>query len=199
MKNTLVMGLMGLFLCSFAEVDEAFADVVTLPLNCAGDYNVNTPRWTTNFDLGVTFSEISHVYIDWSGEINADLYPGNPDPIPYYGIMEADISTLSPLAFATVFGGVSTYPNPEPFDARSEFVLWDVHYTWNDFFDGKGTITILVPSIAGDPPPIYRGSAVIDNATLVIEGTIIPEPSTLVLIGLGFTQVLGLKRNNRKN
>jgi len=181
----------------------ALGDVIELPLDCAGTYDVNTPAWTTDFDLGVTFSEISHVYIDWSGEINAGLYQdfGDPNPTPFYGSLIAGIGSIPGegwLRRATVQGGVSTYPAPEPFDVRSEFWLLDPSATWNSFLDGKDIITILIPSVVGDPAPIYDGSAVLNDATLVVEGTIVPEPATLVLLVLGFTQIIRRKsRNNR--
>ena len=43
------------------------AAIVELPLDCAGTYDPDNQYWTTDFDLGVTFTEIFHVYIDWSG------------------------------------------------------------------------------------------------------------------------------------
>jgi hypothetical protein len=208
MKNTLSMGLVGLFLCAFALANGAFAEIVTLPLNCAGDYNVNTPRWTTNFDLGVTFSEISHVYIDWSGEIYGRLGQGieYPEPTPGYGILEAYIGAYPDypplrIAFSDVYGGMSTYPSPEPFDVRSKFLLYGYGpgVTWNDLLDGKETITIYYPSIVSTANIIDDGSAVLNDATLVVDGTIIPEPATFVLLGLGFLQIFRRKNHNHRN
>lgn len=68
------------------SVASSNADIVQLPLDCAGIYDLNTPAWTLDFDLGVTFTDISHVYIDWSGDITGGLAtdpytPGDPFPI----------------------------------------------------------------------------------------------------------------------
>jgi hypothetical protein len=59
----------------------AKADIVQLSLPCAGVYDLNTPYWSADFDLGVTFTDISHVYVDWSGETIAALAAeySNPD------------------------------------------------------------------------------------------------------------------------
>jgi hypothetical protein len=193
MKNTLSIILAGLVFCILSGATSVFAEIVEFPLNgCAGTYTVDTPYWTSDFDLGVTFSEISHVYIDWSGEINADLYPGNPDPLPGYGKLVAGIGPIPGegwLRSASVLGGVSTYPEPEPFGKSSEFFIYQLGVTWDSLLDGKESITIFIPSVAGDPPPISQGSVVLNNATLVVDGTIIPEPATIVFIGLGIMSI----------
>jgi hypothetical protein len=147
-----------------------------------------------DFDLGVEFSEISHVYINWSGEINAGLSQGigDPEPIPFYGQLTAGIGPIPGegwLRSASVWGGVSTYPDPEPFNLSSEFFLYQPGVTWDSFLDGKERITIFIPSMVGDPPPISQGSVVLNNATLIVDGTIIPEPATFVLLGLGFLPI----------
>ena len=57
---------------------------IELTLDCAGDYSLGD-TWSANFNLGVTFSDISHVYIDWEGEITAGraIYYTKPDePFP---------------------------------------------------------------------------------------------------------------------
>jgi hypothetical protein len=63
----------------------AKADMVQLSLPCAGVCDLNTPYWSADFDLGVSFTDISHVYVDWSGEITGGLAveyePGDPFPI----------------------------------------------------------------------------------------------------------------------
>jgi len=170
----------------------AFGDVVELPLDCAGFYDVSTPAWTMDFDLGVTFSEISHVYIDWSGEITAGLAeyysdPGNPFPL------KVGVSAFlgsNPWRQKILWGGEGTYPLPEPFDIISE-ILPSV---WSDLFDGQGTILIGYEEINIWPPTdpgyyIEHGSVMLNDATLIVEGTTVPEPTTLILFGFGFMSI----------
>jgi hypothetical protein len=163
------------------------ADTVELPLNCAGTYDVNTPPWTTDFDLGVTFSEISHVYIDWSGEMTAGLdeWMGNYN-VAMVGFDAVLLGAYPNIQVASIRGGVSTYPAPAPFDVQTEFWLWEPGI-WDNLLDGKDTIRIDFISFAGVIPEanvISLGSALLNDSTLVVEGTIIPEPATILLFGL---------------
>lgn len=123
-------------LLSITGVD---ADIVELPLDCEGRYDVNTPYWEMDFDLGITFTEISHVYIDWAGEIMAGLAynPSMPGPQPYpcdVGIY-ASLGSNPYLRRITVWGGDVTYPEPQVFDFRSEFEL-PPSTTWSDLLSG---------------------------------------------------------------
>lgn len=54
------------------SITPAVADTVELDLfdlGCQPVYDFESTYWTTDFDLGVTFIEISNVYIDWAGEM----------------------------------------------------------------------------------------------------------------------------------
>ncbi|MBN2019275.1 MAG: PEP-CTERM sorting domain-containing protein [Sedimentisphaerales bacterium] len=191
MRN-LMMGGVGVIMLALAV--GASGDTVELPLNCAGFYDVNTPAWTYDFDLGVTFSEITNVYIDWSGEINGALVgsfynPGNTYPLDI-GIK----AYLDLWGSIEVYGGEETYPAPEPFAQTSTFRISQTSIS--ELYDGKGTIMIYstYPRLTDDIYIEY-GSIMLNNATLIVEGTIIPEPSTLVLIGLGFIQVIRRRRH----
>lgn len=65
--------------------------------------------------------------------------------------------------------------------------------TWSDILDGKGKISIGYASLgtgAGCPGSgcgsiIDFGFVALNEATLVIEGTIVPEPATFLLLGIG--------------
>ena len=182
-----------------AVVTGAWGDVIELPLNCAGTYDINTSAWTYNFDLGVTFSEVSHVYIDWSGGITggtAIYLNGSPNPVPVNGTLEAYIDM--PLQTVWISGGAVTYPNPEPFDVQSAFRL-GFNGNWNNLLDGQGNITINYPQPMTIPEvfPVDYGSAVLNDATLVVEGTVVPEPSTFVLLGFGLAQIIRRKHYSR--
>jgi hypothetical protein len=186
MRN-LIMGGVGVIVLIFCT--GAFGDVVELPLDAGGYYDVNTPAWTYDFDLGVSFSEISHAYIDWSGEITGLLEEMYGKTRSVDGGLIAFIGPYPPPPMAGVWAGASTYPSPESFDVQSEFGDGG---TWNDLLDGKETISIYYPKSETIPEihVIDWGSATLNDATLVVEGTIIPEPSTLTILGLGFVSII---------
>jgi hypothetical protein len=173
------------------------ADIVELPLDCEGRYDVDSGPWEMGFDLGVTFTEITNVYIDWSGEIMAGLAtdPMRPGPQPF----PCDVGLLAylghnPYARLTeVYGGEATYPEPEGFNYLSEFELLG-STTWSDLLDGQGTIEIG-HVVLGGPYLAYVEFGFVDlsSATLVVEGTPVPEPATVYLFILGW--VLLRKRN----
>jgi hypothetical protein len=153
------------------------AQIVTVkfPLAAEGRYDPNSPGWQTDFDLGVRFIEISHVYMDWSGEITAGLAidPMMPGPQPF----PCDVGLIAYLGrnpgarHATVYGGEETYPDPESFDSRIEFELLG-STTWSDLLDGQGTIKIGYVVLGG--PYLYYvefGFVDLSRATLVAVGT----------------------------
>ena len=168
------------------------ADIVQFPLACEGEY----PRqpWKAHFDVETTFIEISNVYIDWSGEITAELVVpcGSPPGTPTQsldGLFMATLYETDPHNYfgrAYVQGGGSTSPDPEPFLLRSEFTEFD----WSSLLDGEANIEIglcgvirLLYLCTVKPP-----EGKIDSAVLVIDG-IVPEPSTLSLMFIGMLGV----------
>ena len=63
-----------------------------------------------DFDLGVTFTEISNIYIDWSGRITAELVGADP-PFPINGQFVAKLYEADPydyLGTAYVQAGVGS-------------------------------------------------------------------------------------------
>jgi len=169
----------------------ADADIVELnllDLGCPTEFNWDSPYWTTNFDLGVTFFEISHVYMDWSGEITAGLailYDNPDEPFPL------DVGVYTSLGFnpylrrATIWGGETTYPETQVFDCLSEIGLTGTS-TWSDLLDGQGTITIgYTEFIMLFGRYVEHGFVNLTKATLVVDGVIVPEPATFLLMGLG--------------
>jgi hypothetical protein len=171
------------------SITGADAAIVELPLAAEGRYDVNSGPWEMDFDLGVTFTEISYVYIDWSGEITAGLAvdpmrPG-PQPFPLDVGISAYLGANPWPRLAAVYGGEATYPEPEGFDLQSEFGLPGAT-TWSDLLDGQGTIKIG-HVVLGGPYLAYAEFGFVDlsSATLIVEGTIVPEPATLFLLALG--------------
>lgn len=174
-----------------------YAAIIEYDLNCEGSYTVGA-SWTADFDLGTTFSEISHIYIDWSGSIKASEFePIIPIPLPlfepnYDGYFKArlyEFNSTTPLAERSVYAGEETYPNPEAFDLQTGFNVSD----FSPFLDGVGSIKINFGQVYplewySDIPIITKlsdASGQIASATLIVDGTVVPEPATLLLLGLG--------------
>lgn len=166
----------------------ASADIVELDLfdlGCQELYDFNSPSWTTDFDLGITFTEISNVYIDWSGEITAGLaVEGGSDPFPLDVGIGAYLEKPPNWRHTILGGGEETYPHPEPFDNWSEFQYGGM--PWSELFDGQGTITIEYQEpVSPDVSYVQHGSIVLDSAILVVDGVVVPEPTTLLFIVIG--------------
>jgi hypothetical protein len=197
MKNTIIAIML-------AAAGVAWGDTVELPLNCAGIYDVNSPPWTMDFDLGVTFSKISHVYIDWSGEITAGLAVSDDDPcnpFPLRAGISGSLGSNPWPRLTDVMGGEETYPEPEIFDIISHFSISQLS-SWSDLLDGQGTIRILYEelSFVGDsewPGAEYieHGSVMLNDAALIIDGTIIPEPATVLFLSFGAGLMLRTRRS----
>jgi len=180
-----------LFVC--LVISSSSADVVTLDLltlGCPQEYSWVTPNWSSSFDMDVTFIEINNVYIDWSGEITAELVVpcGSPPETPTQpldGLFMATLYETEPHDYfgrAYVQGGAATSPVPEPFLLRSEFTEFD----WSSLLDGEANIEI---GLCGVIRLLYlctvkHPEGKIDSATLVIEG-IIPEPCAVSLLAYG--------------
>jgi len=175
------------------SITGADADIVELPLGAEGRYDVDSGSWEMDFDLGVTFAEISNVYIDWSGTITAELvgiigFPDRGGPLDAQFV--AILYELDPhnyFARAEVQGGVATYPDPDPFALQSAFT----NEGWSTFLDGRGSVSIQVVQLAR-PAVAYTieyPSGQLDSATLVFEGTLVPEPMSILLLTLGIVIV----------
>jgi hypothetical protein len=175
---------MGLILLAGSSL--VSADIVELPLDCAGVYDSNTPAWTLNFDLGISFTDMSHVYIDWSGDITGALARDYPNPDNIFPI---DVAIGSYLGSAPnwrhtdFWAGEATYPAPQLLDARSEFFYGSM--PWSELFDGQGKITIEYLEAIIPGSYIEHGSVDLTSATLVVDGTVVPEPATLFLLAIG--------------
>jgi len=182
----------------------ARGDIVELDLfslGCPAEYDFKSPSWTTDFDLGVTFTEISHVYIDWSGEITAELVApcGSPPDTPAHPLDGLFVATLYEPDPHDYFGrayaqaGQATSPDPEPFELRSAFT----DEGWSVLLDGRGAIEISLHIISR---PLYLCTVEypcgqLDSATLVLEGTVIPEPATILLLAIGIAGIQAKHHN----
>ena len=185
------MVLLGVLLLGASAAGGA---VVEVPLDCAGHYE-SGDLWTGQFDLGLEFSQIDNVYVDWSGEITAglvDAFGGEIEPNEIRDgefvlrLYEGDIEFGRALNLA----GEATYPDPEAFDEQTVFE----YLNYSRLLDGQAEVEIRLHlgTHIGDIP--YEGpSGDILAATLFIEGTIVPEPVTTVMLicGAGY---MGVKR-----
>jgi len=198
MKNSMI-GAVGVILLVLSA--GATGEVVSLPLNCSGFYDINTPAWTYDFDLGVTFSDITNVSIDWSGEITAglavQLNPQTFEPIgdPFPNRAGVYSSFYLPFRSNKVLGGAITYPNSESFDTLSEISGID----WSDLLDGQGNINIGFTYYGSGVISLYTGwlefgNVNLNDATLLVEGTIVPEPATLLFLSLGIFWIRAKRR-----
>jgi hypothetical protein len=98
----LVLGFAGMANATIVQLD-------LFDLGCPTEFNWDNSYWRTDFDLGVTFTEISNVYIDWSGEITAGLAvePTRPgqQPFPLEVGIGASLGGFPYPRFAQVWGG----------------------------------------------------------------------------------------------
>ena len=172
------------------------AEIITyqLPPAFEREYNYDDPYLAMDFDLGVAFTEILSVYIDWSGEITGGLAQ-NYDPITFEPVGEpypievgvyASLGSNPSPRWAQVWGGVASYPDPELFNVQNEVEALTGPTNWSDLLDGQGTITIgyteLIMLYGGY---VEHGSVTLNDVTLEVHGAVIPEPATVLLLGFG--------------
>jgi len=172
----------------------AGATIIEYPLDCAGTYTAS--GWVSDFNLGVEFTDIAHVYIDWQGEITAARavnYSNPNDPFPIDVGIHAHIGTVPNWKHTEYWGGESTYPNAQTFDVKSEFIYGKM--LWSELFDGKGEITIYYTS----PSLLYgyvveHGFVTLNDAKLIVDGTLVPEPVTIILLAIGACGIIRRKK-----
>ena len=164
----------------------AYSSIVELPLACEGLYT-GYSTWEGDFDFEVTFQEITNANISWTGEITAGLYRREDETLfpnlLLFSIMLTDHSGNF-IGYTHTGGGQKTYPESESFD---DCLLEFWHKDFKYLLDGQGHI--LIRFDFRPPPSIYEcieeGSVLLHKASLVVKGTIIPEPATVLLLGLG--------------
>jgi hypothetical protein len=101
-KNERKAVTVAVIVCIFVHF--AYADTVQLDLFSVGCPSLFDPNhsWSSNIDLGVQFSRIDSVYMDWAGGITAGLAvnyddPDNPFPLDV-GIGAGFLSGINTIA-----------------------------------------------------------------------------------------------------
>ena len=105
-KQLLIIVIMALGLTGSSQATIVELDL--LSLGCPTEFNFDSTYWQTDFDLGVTFIEITNVYMDWSGAITAGLaidYDNLNEPYPLHVGLLAGLGGTPYERFAQVWGG----------------------------------------------------------------------------------------------
>jgi len=153
-------------------------------MGCPNHFDRDISPWSSTFDLGVIFSEIHHVYMDWSGEITSGLairYSNPDEPFPKDVGLSSYLGEPFNWRYADIWGGETFYPNTESFNELVEFIHGSM--SWSELYDGQGKIIIDYEEyimISGEY--IEGGTIYLNEIYLVIDGDIIPEPTSLLLI-----------------
>ena len=178
-------------------VSNVRATIVELPLDCAGIYKPGNPGWEMDFDLGVEFTDIAHVYIDWEGEITGGktVKHSNDDPVPEDVGITAILGDYPSWRVNTVWGGASTYPNPEYFCVRSE--LLEGSMFWTELLEGKVSLRVFYDQkLLFVGYYVEAGTVTLNDATLFVDGDVVPEPVTILLLAMGTLSLRLRRRNN---
>jgi len=166
----------------------ARADIITVPLTELAGPVGRHPNWDViDVDLGVTFSEIQSVKIQVSGTITPGLGCGDGverPVLPYFeipGIIEIFMDHPAIGSCITTIG---------PFDGGfsvEQFLECTYDANWDILLDGQEELIAHITSnliVIGGTTLEYP-TADISQATLIVEAVVIPEPSTLLLLGFG--------------
>ena len=171
------------------------ATIIELPLDCAGTYSLND-TWSTEFDLGVEFTDIAHVYINWEGEFSgAKVKYFNTEPVsesPIDVVLTSLIGNYEVNRQVSIWGGKLSYPTPQIFNLCSEYIIGNME--WLELFDGKNNVIIDFELLFTSGNYIEYGFVEINNAKLVVDGNLVPEPVTILLLAFGACGILSRKK-----
>jgi len=201
-KKDTILKISFIFLSIPASAD---GTILEIPLNCAGEYNDYGDTWKTDIDIGVEFIEIDTAYINWSGQITAELVvpcgsPLGTPTIPLDGVFIASLYESNPYDyFARAYAQVGSITSPEPelFDMQSVFNYEIGPVDWSFLYDGKTKLELFLTGIYR-PDYLCTVDAPygeIFSATFVIEGTI-PEPLSITYLIFG-TFGIGIIRRHK--
>lgn len=174
-----------------------WGELVEVPLDCAGHYEW-LDTWTGEFDLGLEFVSIQSVYIEWSGQITAEVAEGfGGEERARNAQFVVDLYDLAPeeaFAQATVLGGEATHPAPEPFEEQTAFAYLD----YSDVLDGQAYLEIrLTRTPAWEYTTLEYPSGDLFAGKLCINGVVVAEPASVIM--LLWAATYGLRRRRRES
>jgi hypothetical protein len=189
LKNIVIMGIV--LVLGTTKINEA--DIFQYVLDVEGSYGLFDSQ-IVEVDLGVSFLTITDISVAWSGEITGELSTWGGDEYPSNGVFSLVLYETDPdvdsLAHTSIGGGLATYPEPEPFDLVQKLR----NNGWDTFLDGVAVAKISFNrgDRIGDFV-VIPSSGVLDSAELIVEGTVIPEPATILFFSTG-SMLMGVRR-----
>ncbi len=167
----------------------AQADIVTVSLTELAGPVGRHPNWDViDVDLGVIFSEIQSVKIQVSGTITPGLGQGDGverPVLPYFelpGIIEIFMDHPATGSCITTVGPFNGGFSVEQFLECTYDANWDI------LLDGQEELIAHITSNLvgiGFGSPLEFPTADISQATLTVEGVVIPEPASILLLLVG--------------
>ena len=159
----------------------ALAITVPIPLpSIVGDILGYPNGRTQAFDLGMSFQSIQDVRLETTGVLTPGVAWDPTNGNLFVWDVQIEVCMEPPQGLWSLFVG----PYDGSYTDNQSFRQWS-GATWDFLLDGKAEITAQLSTGYGFFQPVTRPTASISTAYLIVEGTPVPEPCTLMLLGLG--------------
>ena len=164
----------------------AFAVAITVPLpGLEGQVAENPGLVSAIVNAGTSFISIQNVRIVCNGNMSAGI---SSIVVNYREmIMESEeFFGEAKLSMSTGFGTLYAYLQKDDFGEEMSFSYYTGRRgNWDFLLDGQAEITARMYGSDAPGTILMRSRATITDAYLIIEGTPVPEPMTILLVGLG--------------